>query len=515
MRLRLRYIYLIAFMAVAYVLLPVLNSDYLFTIQDNSVFINGHTFMADTLHYEGGWATWVACYLTQFFYHPWLGSTMLIVLWVVIYLLTIFLFSINDKFSPLALILPGLLLLNLLDYGYWIYYAKTPGFAFLPTLIALFVLLCSSLVLPLLKRTRLNQPLRKALPAGLCLIFFAISAVTIWTPRKEHILNHHCSLNITLADANFRHELSMYRAVDEGRYADCIQELIEAQGTPTNLMVLLKNIALMHTGRLTDMFKTPNCGTLPTRNEGDTLQVQISQLAAPLVYYQFGQMNYSYRWALENSVQQGLSFRNLKFMTLSAIFNNEFDLASKYLRLLKASIFHRQWALEHERWLLDRNSFIRSTDYQRIVPLLFEDVNTLDSDNGLCEKYLLTHFADLVQPSSPQLEDIIMCLSLWVEDEYAFCVHFYHYVQRHPQQPIPTLYQEGAILLCTAERSPVQLNHFPFDQVVADRYNRFVQDYNTLSSQGLSEADMANRMRVLYGDTYWWYYYFYTDFHIY
>ena len=32
---------------------------------------------------------------------------------------------------------------------------------------------------------------------------------------------------------------------------------------PTNLMVLYKNIALMHTGRLTDLFKTNNCGINP------------------------------------------------------------------------------------------------------------------------------------------------------------------------------------------------------------------------------------------------------------
>ena len=45
MRIPLKYIYLIAFITVAYIMLPVMNADYLYTIQDNSAFINGHTFM--------------------------------------------------------------------------------------------------------------------------------------------------------------------------------------------------------------------------------------------------------------------------------------------------------------------------------------------------------------------------------------------------------------------------------------------------------------------------------------
>ena len=35
------YIYLSAFIILAYILLPVLNADYLYTIQDNGIFING------------------------------------------------------------------------------------------------------------------------------------------------------------------------------------------------------------------------------------------------------------------------------------------------------------------------------------------------------------------------------------------------------------------------------------------------------------------------------------------
>ena len=514
MRIRIEHIYILAFIIVAYILLPVMNADYLFTIQENNVFISGHTFMMDIVKNEGGWVAWVACYLTQFFYHPWLGSTILIAFWVAIYVLTLHLFGIKDKFSPIALILPTILLFNLLDYGYWIYYVHTPGFPFQPTLIVLFILLCASLTHPFFRRTKHGKFLSNALPFELCIIFLAVCTLTIWKPEKKNILNNHQSAILTtLKDKNFKHEMRMYRAIDESRYEDALSEMKDLKEPPTNLMALMKNVALMHTGRLTEMFKTNNCGIMP--ETGDSLHLHISQLAAPLIYYQFGQINYAYRWAMGNSVKYGQSFRNLKMMIRYAIFNQEFDLAAKYLSMLKTSIYYKDWAKEREAWLTSSTLFIQSKEFQNIAPLVNDEANSLDYDEGLCEKYLLEHFSNQLNPNSSKQEDVIICCSLWNKDAYAFCVHFYDYVQAHPTQAIPELYQEAAILLGNAEDSPITLNNFKFDTLVSDKYNNFVNNYNQLLQQGIDEAEMARRLKPLYGDTYWWYYYFYTDFNIY
>ena len=106
-------------------------------------------------------------------------------------------------------------------------------------------------------------------------------------------------------------------------------------------------------------------------------------------------------------------------------------------------------------------------------------------------------------------------MSLWAKDYYAFCIHFYDYVNAHPDRPIPALYQQGAILLGNAEESPITLDGFRFDDLVANNFNSFVQDYNQLQSQGVNEKEMGNRLKPRYGKTFWWYYYFYNDFNIY
>ena len=528
MRIQIKYIYLSAFIIVAYILLPVMNADYLYTIQDNNVFISGHTFMMDVVDHQGGWGSWIACYLTQFFYHPWLGSTILIALWALIYLLTLQLFNIKDKYSPLALILPLLLLFNVLDYGYWIYYAKTPGFPFLPTLILLFCLLFALLLLPLLRRTQHGKWLNELLPVELCMLAGAITLIFIFPPQQINILNNHRpSFLTTLSDKNFKHEMRMYRALDEFRYDDVIKEMEayekEASASrkeseadidfPTNLMVIYKNIALMQTGRLDRMFELNNCGTIPKQNNGP--EIHISQLGSALIYYQFGQMNFAFRRAMESAVKYGLSFRNLKMMARTALMNREFDMAEKYLSMLKTSTFHREWAKEHERWLMSSTDFLQSIEYQTLAPLMHDDANTLDDDHGLCDRFLLQHFAELPQANTPLLEDVALCMSLWAKNDYAFCVHFYDYAHAHPEETIPHLYQEAAILLGTAENSPIEMNDFRFDPLVSDKFNRFVSTYNTLLQQGLSEKEMGKRMWEPFGSTFWWYYYFYTDFTLY
>ncbi len=509
----LKYIYLLAFITVAYILLPVMNADYLYTIQDNNVFISGHTFMMDTVQHEGGWFAWVARYLTQFFYHPWLGSTILILFWVAIYWVSIWMFGIKDKWSFLALVIPAILLYHLLDYGYWIYYAKLPGLPFQPTLLVLSCLLFIGAVMLLTRRLKISWKWKGLIAVGLLGVILYGSNL-LWPSSVWHY-NYSFRHSIqTTFDKNFRHELRMYRALDEFRFDEVFQEMPTDQAEmPTNLMVLYKNIALMHTGQMDKMFETGNCGIKPELN--DSLHIRTSQLGAPLIYYLFGQMNYSYRWAMENSVQYGLSFRGLKMMTRTAIFNKEFEVAAKYLTMLKTSTFHRKWALEHEAWMMNSTSFYQSQEYLTIAPLLNESGNALDGDDGLCEQFLMDYFTDLDRANSQLLEDVTMCMSLWAKDYYAYCVHFYDYMQRHSHSPIPMLYQEGAILLGNADESPITLENFRFDDIVANKYNNFVQDYNQLQQQGIDEAEMGRRLKPLYGSTYWWYYYFYNDFNIY
>ena len=499
-----RHITALLMAVIAYAVL-MLHADYLFALQDNSVFISGHTFMRETLLYPTGLWAWLGCWFTQYFYYPWLGALIMVGLWLTTYYALTWAAEATSWTWCCCATLPQLFMLyTLLCLGYWMFYSKSPGIAFVPTLVLTVASLLTCAVVKLLKRL-IHRSFRKL--TYLVLIFLYIVLCPSLT-----------TYSLRLPDHRLRSELRMYRAIDECRWADVLTEF-SSEPDPTNLMVLYKNIALMHTGRLGEMFSTGNCGhqpKLPVRPfTSDTLRIYTSQLAGPMVYYQYGQFNFAHRWAIENSVEYGLSVRNLKTLVRCALMNQELDEAYRFITLLKATRFHRNWAIRYEQMLTNSTLLLQSEEFQNIAPLVDDDTNALDIDGGLPEKWLLEHFSDLANPSSPKLEDVVITTSLWAEDEYSFAIHFYNYTRRHPGEPIPRLYQEGAILLCTQADSPVTLDHFPFDQLVSDKYNSFVRDYNLLAEQRLSTEVMAERLRPMYGDTYWWYYYFYSDFRIY
>jgi len=97
---------------------------------------------------------------------------------------------------------------------------------------------------------------------------------------------------------------------------------------------------------------------------------------------------------------------------------------------------------------------------------------------------------------------------LWVKDEYAFCIQFYNYNKNYSGKSIPELYQQAALIMGTSEDSPINLDNFPFDQLILTRFDNFNSDYASMSNMGISHQEIGSRMRDVYGDTYWWYYYF-------
>ena len=555
-----RILYTLLFPLVAYVVL-LTQSDYLYAVEENNLFVGSRTFMTEMLDWHGDFWAWTGCFLTQFFHYPWLGSLILVILWTAIYFALVDLFELKGNHRLTAWIPVCALLVSVTDIGYWMYYVKTPGYCFSPTVAFLATVLLACLFAHSLQwlLKHIPSPVHRCRPCipilssvlACCLVIpdfpefqrndyenrlmqlpYVVTYVSVLLLPLASLIHipfrirwrtelftatglvafSSCAYFFSFRDSNFHSELRMAHAVDECRWDDVIDE---AKGAvqPTNLMVLYKNIALMHQGRLTDMFRTDNCGIQP--HTGDSLQVYIAHMDAPMIYYQFGQINYAYRWAMENTVEYGCKVKNLKMFVRCAIMNHEFELAAKYLAILKSSLFHKDWAREREPMLRLADRLRQSEEYMNILPLVMDDVNRLDIDNSLPEKWLLEHFSGIMHPTNAKLEEVAMCMSLWTEDADAFCMHFYGYSRRHQGEKTAELYQQGALLYGKRKDSPINVDNFPFDDLVIQRYENFNRDYNDLLQGGLDAKEAGKRLKGVYGDTYWWYYYFYNDFNVY
>lgn len=489
----------LAFAIIAYVLL-MMHSELLFALQDNSIFIGGHTFMQEMLNRNQGLWIWVGCYLTQFFYYPWLGAMFLVSIWFATHIGLAYAFKAKGWMSIVALLPVVFELFAVMTFGYYIYYAKCPGYAFAMATCIMSFAVIAALARLIFDRLHKGHGIIFNIALALCAIVFVVCnpIIKIYTWQ--------------LPSKTFFQELKMYRAIDECRWDDVISENEESE-SPTNLMVLYKDIALIHSNNQENWFRTNNCGTL--YDAPDSLQVRISIISSPMIFYQFGEINTAYRWAMENSVEYGMTVKHLKMLIRTAIFNQEFDLAQKYISILKATKFHKDWAIERERQIYSSTLLIQSEEFQKIAPLVHDSKETFINGSSLCEESIIELLSSVEKPATKKLEMAALNFSLVAKDGFKFSYHLVDYIQHYPHEKLPNVFQEGAILFGSMEELPLDISNYEFDEIVSSQYNDFITQFYSLKAQGKSNEEMGEILKPLFGRTYWWHYYFYTDFTIY
>lgn len=66
-------------------------------------------------------------------------------------------------------------------------------------------------------------------------------------------------------------------------------------------------------------------------------------------YYTIGLMNEAHRWAFESMVTQGYQPENLKLIVKTNLVNGHYDVARKYISILKQTLFYRDWAMKYQK----------------------------------------------------------------------------------------------------------------------------------------------------------------------
>ena len=123
------YVSLLAFISfVVYILY--INQEVLYTAHDRSEFISGAPFYHTLMSKPFGFTQYVGAWLTQFFYHPILGATILVAVWTLIFLVGTKAFRLQLSASALMLLPVACLLTSVVDLGYWIYIFSIRGYWF-------------------------------------------------------------------------------------------------------------------------------------------------------------------------------------------------------------------------------------------------------------------------------------------------------------------------------------------------------------------------------------------------
>jgi hypothetical protein len=123
--------------------------------------------------------------------------------------------------------------------------------------------------------------------------------------------------------------------------------------TKNRLTIFLNNIALSETGRLNDLLFQ-----FPQSPDGQSLFLKWEMYGEVLrrggyFYYTTGMINEAHRWAFENMVMKGITPEGLKMLIKTEIINGNYKVASKYIAILKNTMFYRTEAKEFEKLLFN------------------------------------------------------------------------------------------------------------------------------------------------------------------
>lgn len=493
-------LYPLAFIGLAVYRLVVLNSDVLFEAQEQGYWQPGTEFWAACLFDAGGAFSWLGAYLTQYFYYPALGASILIALWVAIYAILYKATGADYRWGWIALIPSILLLWAETSLGYAVYAQVVRDWWFTPTL---FVLAMS---LVALAGVKLPKYWRIGWIAAVVIATFVLA--TPWVESTRMPKSVFRPLHAMAGDDNYHREIRMARAAEKSRWAEVIEEYSRAKENPTRTMWMLKNIALFNRDRLhLDCLKF-DTGTQPPLAT-DSIMAPQSLTIAPLMYYLHGCIGFSYRWAMENNVEFGISVQRLRIMARCALVKGEKELADKYLTQLERTTFYGKWAKE-QRKFIDEPTLL-DTDAHYRVPMalsrIFDD--KLNGDNGDVESYLTTLFGRYSgENRSDALGKLTMMYAIQSRDVPTFWQQFSVYASTHTGEAMPKLFQEVACLYGQLAPDVYDASKLPFANDVLNSCYRFLSKYSAMSQQGASQEQIAQATKKEFGHTAYWFYYF-------
>jgi|GEM_PF-189266 len=347
-------------------------------------------------------------------------------------------------------------------------------------------------------------------------------------------------------DTNFHKEVKMANCIErldwEGVLSTMRDNTMGDPMPPTRMMVMEKNLALFRLGRAGDeMFRYPEgaeqycvCGRHTTTQVKEDKEInvhlpidgnytheaastRITQIGGKMIYYMLGKEQFCYRWCMEDGVEFGWNVNVLKYMTKASLVTKDWEVARKFLNLLKKTRYHKEWVERYEKFLYRQDLMEEDEEFIPILPMSrFPD--RLDGDMTLVEMYLLKTFSSGHGADKYYQEMTLMC-ALIMKDINLFWPRFKQYVNMHQSDPgfrVPTHYQEAAYLYSVLEPQresimwPGMTNEqaaqrIPFDENIKKRYSDFI-NFNTQCGS-MTEEQKKRAFFPQFGDTFYYFYF--------
>ena len=303
-----------------------------------------------------------------------------------------------------------------------------------------------------------------------------------------------------MKDENFHHELTMQHRIANLDWQGVLKEAATQKDEPTRAIVMMRNLALSRLGRQgDDMFLYKNGSKAYAAPFGMRLML----VAGPLIYYQYGMLNYCNRLCIEMGVEFGFRTEDYQLLVNCALLEGDKPLARKYINILKQTIFYSDWAEQAEALLGHPELIAKDAEREPITHMLHYK-NYLGGDEGNTERFLMQRLERSTYTDDPIFQEQALLATLWTKDINQFWHHFNDYIRLHPQGRIPRYYQEAAYLYGKITEQ-VDVDKMPFDRSVKDGFEHFMSAAADYDQQEVEVVRAG--LSPFFGDTYYYDYY--------
>ena len=437
----------------------------------------------------------------------------------------------NEKITTVAVAVTLILLIPLVEYNFFTSYRLADSWRLgLPTAseevwnrsirtplqLALLFMPVMALLSHRLKEGRRDRLIQATV--------FAVSAISVW--------------GFWFKDSNFRTELAMSLAVDRSDWQEVVdifrkesdshvksdEKAYKARSAklegvkdrnerriitdrfsnrffePTRTMVLYRDLALLKMNRALDEAFTMKDGGRPQKSR---TQIPMALQSGKQLYTQYGLVNMSYRWCMEDIIEHNWSYSTLKYMAMHSVIMHETSFAQRYLNKLKKTIFYRRWAIEQEPLAHDSLKMSSAEPYRNILPYMCFD-DRMTNDMVKSETFLMRHYNEEEPPhATPEYDRAALFWAMRIQNIPLFWNRLYLYVRSNQVEKLPRSVEEAAFLYHNLDKSGFDL---PYTKEVQDSYDAFNRFVKTNPVVELKESAYPYSRK--FGKSFYYFYYF-------
>jgi hypothetical protein len=284
-------------------------------------------------------------------------------------------------------------------------------------------------------------------------------------------------------------------------YQNKLNEVIDfnTSNPPTNLLtIFLNNIALCESGKLDDMLFH-----FPQDRDGKTLFLKWDLAREVLnrggyFYYTVGMINEAHRWAFENMVMKGYSPEGLKMLIKTELINANYEVASRYINLLKKTLFYKEEAKSFEKLLFDDAAVIRDKDLgARRINKVENDFFSITDNPYINIEMILA--SDSLNKKAFEYKIAFMLL----QKNYKGIMHELPEFYKFGYSRFPVHVEEAALAIAVSNKD--RLPDVGKLQISKNTDLRWKQFLTVLGQYGNNIKSAEPLLRKQFGDTFWYY----------